>query len=143
MSENEKRDKVMKGMDTFLGDKCTMFTCDCYVLDCPYAGKDCMNEIIRDAHDVMKAQEPRLMTASDFEDNPDVDSGGFLPCWIECNGIEVERAISLGVIQEGETLDGWTEVSMAELIPTDPSYNPNVRHWTARPSEEQRSATPW
>ena len=92
---------------------------------------------------LLKALEPRLMTASDFEDNPDVDGSGFLPCWVECNGIEVAKAISLGVIQEGETLDGWTEVSMAELIPTDPSYNKNVRHWTARPSEEQRSATPW
>lgn len=95
----------------------------------------------RDA--LLEKQEPRLMVAKDFEDNPNVDGDGYLPCWIECNEIEVERAIRFGAIQEGETLDGWTEVSKAELLPTDLSYNPNVRHWTARPSEEQRRKTPW
>lgn len=136
------KEKVIYGLERALEIMVDPFN------DFRFAGYDgpivLLNEpIVRDAIALLEKLEPRLMTASDFEDNPDVDSGGFLPCWVECNGIEVAQAISLGVIQEGETLDGWTEVSMAELIPTDPSYNPNVRHWTARPSEEQRSATPW
>lgn len=131
-------DGVYHHLYSFGPDKC---------IKCPYYATDlsvsCREILLADMFALLDDMKPRLMTASDFEDNPDVDSGGFLPCWIECNKIEVERAIRMGVIQEGETLDGWTEVSMAELIPTDPSYNPNVRHWTARPSEEQRSATPW
>lgn len=112
---------------------------------------ECKIDCLLEHYDAIKAerdallekQEPRLMVAKDFEDNPNVDGYGYLPCWIECNEIEVERAIRFGAIQEGETLDGWTEVSKAELLPTDLSYNPNVRHWTARPSEEQRRKTPW
>lgn len=87
-------------------------------------------------------REPRLLTEEDFKDNPDVDAGGFLPCWVECSEAERTNAIEQGIIEPGEEVDGWTEINV-ECLPGHRSYNPNVRHWTGRPSEAQKEATPW
>lgn len=91
---------------------------------------------------MLKAQEPRLMTAEDFNDNPDVDAGGFLPCWVECNETEMLKAVELGIIKPGEAVDGWTETNV-ESMPGHKGYNPNVRYWTGRPSQLQGEMTPW
>ena len=87
-------------------------------------------------------REPRLLTEEDFKDNPDVDAAGFLPCWVECNEEEKAKAVELGVIEPGETVDGWTEINV-ESMPGHKDYNPNVRYWTGRPSQLQGEATPW
>lgn len=87
-------------------------------------------------------REPRLLTAEDFVDNPDVDAGGFLPCWVECNEAERTNAIEQGIIEPGEEVDGWTEINV-ESMPGHKDYNPNVRHWTGRPSEAQKREAKW
>ena len=81
---------------------------------------------------------PRLITEEDFENNANVDAGGFLPCWGECDEVEVEQAIKNGVIQPGETVDGWTEVRRDEI-----AKDGHMRFWTARPTKEQMETTPW
>jgi len=107
---------------------------------------DCLlesyNRVVEERDALRKAREPRLLTAADFADNPDVDEHGFLPCWVECNEIEIASAIKNGIIVPGETVDGWTEVSLRDM-PGGDFYNPNVRCWTRRPSPEQKEETPW
>jgi hypothetical protein len=87
-------------------------------------------------------REPRLLTEEDFKDNPDVDAGGFLPCWVECSEAERTNAIEQGIIEPGEEVDGWTEINV-ECLPGHRSYNPNVRHWTGKPSEAQKREAKW
>ena len=107
---------------------------------------DCLlesyNRVVEERDALRKAREPRLITAADFADNPDVDDRGYIPCWVECNEIEIASGIKNGIIVPGETVDGWTEVSLRDM-PGGDFYNPNVRYWTRKPSQEQREETPW
>lgn len=97
---------------------------------------------IRDAIVLLEAQEPRLLTAEDFESNPNVDNDGNLPCWVECNEKETASAIKAGIIVAGESIDGWTETDVKSM-PGQEYHNPNVRYWTGRPSAEQMAAVKW
>ena len=100
-------------------------------------------ERIKDERDaLLKEKVPRLLTAEDFENNPKVDQDGFLPCWVECNEKENAAGVRLGLITEGENLNGWTEVQVIAL-PGQRSHNPNVRYWTGIPTKEQMEAEPW
>lgn len=94
------------------------------------------------AYELLKDRKPRLLTASDFDNNPNVDPHGYLPCWVECNDKEKATAVELGVLDPGEDADGWTEVRKSEL-PGGADHNPNVRFWTARPTKKQMEATAW
>ena len=92
-------------------------------------------ENLRAAIVMLKAEAPRIMTAEDFRENPAVDEHGFLPAWVECDEVETERGELVGVISKGETLDGWTEVSLDDM-PGRKGHNPHVRYWTGRPEHE-------
>ena len=94
------------------------------------------------AYELLKAKKPRLMEAIDFENNPNVDSHGYLPCWVECNEKERENAVSYGIVEPGEDVDGWTEIRKSEL-PGGNNHNPNVRYWTSRPTDQQKKEIPW
>ena len=63
MTEQEKREKVIKGLEccgyTNFMDKCQ---------ECPYDGKDCFHRLKTDALALLKAQEPVEPTRPD-EDN--------------------------------------------------------------------------
>ena len=45
-------------------------------------------------------------------------------------------------ISKGETLDGWTEVSLDDM-PGRPGHNPHVRYWTGRPGKELMGKVKW
>ena len=90
----------------------------------------------------LKAREPRLLTAEDFENNPDIDPQGYLPCWVECGPKEIAMAVREGLVEPGEDVDGWTAASAADM-PGGKYYNPNVRYWTSRPTDARRAAVPW
>lgn len=78
----------------------------------------------------LKAQEPRLLTYEDFNNNPAVDSKGRLPAWVEHNW------------KLGPSLvdDGYSAITKEEMENWDKSF---VRWWTSRPTDEQRRVTPW
>ena len=74
------------------------------------------------ADKLLKAQEPRLVTAEDFAN---ADEWGYLPVWTEeKNG------------------DLYCECIPSVAV-TDDDYASQYRHWTSRPTDEQREATPW
>lgn len=80
------------------------------------------------AQELLKAQEPHVMTKRDFENNPMVDENGSLPAFVEyreMNGI-------------ARPVDGWGVINR----PWVDGYN-DRRFWTSRPTDEQMEATPW
>ena len=112
----DKREKVMKGLETFKADLK------------PYAGNHADWQKVDDAISMLKAQEPRVMTKRDFENNPMVDANGSLPAWVEyrkMNGI-------------ARPVDGWGVINR----PWVDGYN-DRRFWTSRPTDEQREAVKW
>lgn len=78
------------------------------------------------------ANVPRLLTAEDFHGNPDLDDGGGLPAWKESR--KATRRSGWAVICYGKWLADTAEPAGAYCA---------ARYWTARPSDEQREATPW
>ena len=78
----------------------------------------------------LKAQEPRLLTFEDFDNNPEVDSKGRLPAWVEHNW---KGGPSL-------TDDGYAAVTKQEMENWDRSF---IRWWTSRPNKAQMEAIPW
>lgn len=80
------------------------------------------NEIECDYCEIKEAQEPRLMTPEDFENNPDVDKQRRLPCWVE--------------YEDGYC--GWSFVCEHDVEDAN-----GHRFWTSRPTDEQMEVTPW
>lgn len=73
---------------------------------------------------LLKAQEPRVVTPSDFENNPDLDSLGYLNVYEE--------------YKDG-TRSGWNTISVNDVR----SFTDIRRYWTSRPTDEQREAVKW
>lgn len=115
-------EKVVAGLEC-----CTQSSIECDS-NCPYAKvKNCYDVLMDDARALLKAQEPRVLTAWDFVDNPDADAGGAIPCWKESKS--PTRRSGWAVICYGKWL-GDTEGG-------------TCRYWTGKPTEEQRRGEPW
>ena len=119
---------VIKGLECCL----PMFSKDGHAdcKNCPYVCKiiicnkhECQRQLITDALELLKAQEPRLITEDDFAN---ADNYGYLPAWVE---------------------NHCTSEMYFECIPihaiTDPDSKGEYRFWTSRPTNEQREAIPW
>lgn len=83
--------------------------------------------IMRKAHEMLKAQKPRLLTVDDFKNNSDVDICGYLPCWVEPNPHN----------DAATEKPGWGLVSVGQIGGV---YH---RHWTGKPTQEQMEAVKW
>ncbi len=77
---------------------------------------------IQDALELLKAQEPRLVTESDFNG---ADEYGYIPVWTE--------------EKDGDMY--WECIPKVAI--TDPDGIGVLRYWTSRPIDAQREATPW
>ena len=99
---------------------------DCY--GCPYKNVAfCHHKLCEDALELLKAQEPRLLTKEDFSDNENADYRGALPAWIEHKYEDVYGGSGY-----------WGSWNVDEFDIYD-----QIRPWTSRPTDEQREATPW
>lgn len=113
----DKLEKVIKGLE------CCQIGCD---RDCPYWTRQlgstsiCRSEMERDALALLKAQEPRLVTESDFNG---ADEYGYIPVWTE--------------EKDGDMY--WECIPKVAI--TDPDGIEVLRYWTARPTDEQRENT--
>ena len=81
-----------------------------------------------DAIDLLKAQQPMVMTPENFDNNPMVDENGKLPAWIEYKRYN-------GVMRSA---DGWGTINRNWVK----GYN-DRRFWTSRPTDEQRKEAEW
>lgn len=124
--EQELREKLVEGLDNFMGDKCGIFRQSCFDMKCPYAEKDnCLNAMLKDVRELLKHVEPRLVTREDFERPPAYD--GVLPCWKE-NRKPTRR-------------NGWVAIVYGKAL-QDMEMGV-ARYWTGVPTEEQKEGTPW
>lgn len=100
----------------------------CEVTECPYRDNKayCVHELAHDAgmliSELLKAQEPRLVTESDFDG---ADKYGYIPVWTE--------------EKDGDMY--WECIPKAAI--TDPDGIEVLQYWTSRPTDEQREAVKW
>lgn len=132
MSE-ELREKVIEGLECcILHDPDDKPRCEI----CPYDGA-CLNRLKHDVLQLLKAQEPRVLTLEEVEAMP---YGHVL--------IETDKSDSLRWLDAllfcrntNFTFDFITLEGRARLLGTD--YNREWRCWTSKPTEEQRKAVKW
>ena len=127
-----KIEKVIKGLEccaAMSGDECRKcpYSAECRDTDLPYG----MPHLAADALVLLKAQEPRLITVKDFENNPNVDHNESLPAWIE-----YKRDEDWSEYWEDQS-DEWGICRKDSII-----YK-SMRYWTSRPSKEEMEAIPW
>lgn len=124
--EQEMREKLVEGLDNFMGDKCGIFRQSCVDMKCPYAEKyNCLNAMLKDARELLKPVEPRLVTREDFQQPPAYD--GVLPCWKESRS-KTRRS-------------GWVAIVYGKAL--QDMETGVARYWTGVPTEEQRREMAW
>lgn len=137
MSGEDIREKVIKGLECcILHDPDDKPRCE----SCPYDGA-CLNRLKHDALQLLKAQEPRVMTLDevvtaklgtvvwleDF-DKPDVISGLLKRVFI------YTKVIDFLIVKEEVNNEVTADLEV---------YGSEWRCWTAKPTEEQRKAAKW
>lgn len=109
----------------------------CEVTECPYRENKawCVHALACDARmlitELLKAQEPRLITNADFENKELVDSSGSIPAWVEYRrGEEWDE-------YNDEQNDEWAVIYQFNF------KSEFYRCWTSRPDEKRRAEIPW
>lgn len=131
MDSSNKREKVIKGLG------CCLNGCDD---ECPYwtspsgSASICMSEMKKDALALLKAQEPRVMTISDFK-----DEGVY---YLEALPPFVLRPVIYRLDHSDPRHYNFVWKYDQFTWNTD-EYGKTWRCWTSRPTYEQREATPW
>ena len=133
MTEQEKREKVIKGLECHMA----MLAYD----KCPYyCGDTCsgIDGVVYDALALLKAQEPRVMT---LEEISSINGGDII--WIEDRSLDQMIA---GIKFQSPSKNCYYVMLIGSTRPQPFSkelYEVNWRIWTSRPTDEQREATPW
>ena len=154
MTEQEKRQKVIKGLEC-----CTKKVCIYKDTEkqCPYwelcgeyedSFEDCTTALSKDAIALLKSQEPRVMTMDEVVaakqgttvwledcDKHDVIVGLLRDVWITTNEIHSVAVLLHFVVVRGQLVDIVT--ALAE------GYGIRWRCWTSWPDEKAREETPW
>ena len=119
-------EKVIKGLECcILRDPDDHARCS----QCSYES-NCVNRLKMDALELLKAQEPKVMTVQNWE----VDHIEKIPVWIEWS----ESA--KGECADNGKVDGWAILSVDEFADV---LCFGGRCWTARPTDEQRKMVKW
>lgn len=136
-----EREKVIKGLEYHLKELTVGKTC----YECPYFGDNpCEIQLIANAITLLKEQEPRVLTIEEVACKPHKEW-----LWFEENvygHIEESAMVCAQIYAFG---DSWIAVDVPsqthdETIEFDNEhYGKTWRCWSAKPTEEQREATPW
>ena len=132
MTEQEKREKVIKGLECCLdiqsGWKDAIYVCQ----TCPYTGNETPCEtlapLMEDAIALLKAQEARVMTLEEVKQWCETHPHKQNPIWVE--------------FQHGYGNDGW-RVGLVNSGLLLWCKDKEARFWTFRPTEEQSKAVKW
>lgn len=124
----DKRDKVLKGLDV-----CHAQYSDYYCSQCPYfvERNECMSMMLHHARDLLKAQEPRVMTPGEIAALKENDI-----VWYEQHGPDGDFIAAM-------VADGRESIGNASMGVKLRYLDQSERLWTSRPTDEQRAAVPW
>lgn len=129
------REKVIKGLECCMSEK----ICNS---PCPYKGQ-CDNggyyfsKAIEDAIDLLKSQEPRVMTLEEVKD------GKWDYCYLEYDAVRGKEEQIFTGGKHRITCVTWPSITSMRISPGDNEYGKRWRCWTSRPTEEQREAVKW
>lgn len=133
------REKVMKGLECMTNEDLYMSATACAEKKCPYAGiSDCDLAIFHDALELLKEQEPRMLTLGEINKNSFVwyenkSCSRLFPALVsDCQSTTRHKFIVEDVFFDVGT-----------YMPKDVLYGKSWRCWSARPTDEQREAVKW
>ena len=132
------RDKVIKGLECHLKELAVSKGCK----NCPYKAKmPCrialvadVIEFIREQQEQLNAHEPRVLT---LEEVPDA-----VFCYLEDKAYGTIEPAIFGEVYTDDTVAFTTLEDGRDYLDIR-DYCKAWRCWTARPTDEQREATPW
>lgn len=145
MPDAEKREKVIRGLklcayDPDPGQELKeVRSCP----ECPYYRAGCSPQLIRDALDLLKEQEPRALEYSEIEKHPlvwleDNDKEDVIPAlFLQYNGWNAEFAVQ-APDEDVDTIIRSPIVSAVEGM-----YGITWRVWTSHPLEKMRNEVSW
>ena len=130
-----EREKVIKGLECCieqgLSDGADCRKCSYYTTS---ARLTCWISLLYNAHELLKAQEPRVMTLEDVEEGK--------PYWLEMRGAISEYVIcNLNDHGDSAFLDFATQFGNKTL--ESDGYGKTWRCWTSRPTDKQMEAVKW
>lgn len=138
----DNREKVIKGLECCTKGDEVQF---CRDEGCPYADvpDDCMGDVMRDALELLKAQEPRVMTLEEVKGMKRLTI-----CAVEQRSKVIKNTFNAeygGIVTLGNEnfLDFGLYADTNRYRRTEAGYGKTWRCWTARPTPEQREAEPW
>lgn len=128
MTEHEMRERVIRGLEQYK--------------EAGWTGiNDYYRPFVSDALDLLKAQEPRVMTLEDLQRAQDDE----VPIWFESRGTWHGRKgfwiFVYDIIKNGMRYNAGHMCSYGVLGLS--AINKTWRCWTSRPTDTQREATPW
>lgn len=133
MSEQENREKVIKGLERVSND----------IVDGYITEPDMACNTINDAIDILKVQEPHVMTLEDLQRTQENEA----PVWLESRGTWHGRKgfwIFVYEITPKKKVMRYNAAHMCECGWLGlGAYKKIWRCWTSRPTDEQRKAVAW
>ena len=151
MTEQEKHDKVIKGLELCLtpNDRREYDDADVCHAECPYFRAynmgDCVRALAKDALTLLKAQEPRVMTLEEIKALPD---------YVFLEDRDISHAFSVKTISRpalpqlvfvntsGEECVGFRGPD-GDTSLVSSRYGVEWRCWTSRPDQATREAVKW
>lgn len=137
------REKVIFGLKCLTNEDPYMSRISCHKKKCPYAETEtdnCAPVIWRDALELLKAQEPRVLTLYEIQTLPNGD---------ETNApVVTEQRVPIGT-WDGGSICQWRGAAFVQETAEDhayynwDTYGQNWRCWTALPTKKQRTEAKW
>lgn len=125
------REKVIEGLNDIHAVACGMGNDQCYLNS---IGIKQLQTLINDATELLRAQEPRVMTLEEAANAEcvfyDWRTRGVRPAKVT----RVPYKTGTYRVQRFGDIDEWVHAD---------EYGEYWRCWTSRPTDEQREATPW
>ena len=127
------REKVIKGLNDIHAVACGLGDDECYLNS---IGIKQLQTLINDATELLKAQEPRVMTLEE------VNTAAGRDVWLELSGNIAEDVMIATTIEGCGPKGICTRYESLNYV----GYGIKPygwRCWTSRPTDEQREAIPW
>ena len=129
------REKVMAGLECLTHVDFAVYKSECEKRDCPYKDTDCEIAVMKDAYNLLKAQEPRVMTLEEIRMQE--------VYWAERENVSRPWPIAMHHIRNAGLLGGLVYQDYMGDDFNAKGYGKTWRCWTSRPTDEQMEAVKW